>query len=310
MHPIIYIVSPPRCRSTILFRALQAQGLFEAFHEPSQAVFDKEFCGEYTVDWFKDNAFQSYDEIKETIIDKGKIGPVLVKEVSFACSNINGCLNDVEYLSNPNIHFIFLIREPLEVVTSLYKRIETEFLDDFSTYTGYAQLECIYRLTKQHNPNRIRFIRNEEFSHPYKLLKSILKPHGLHHNIKTVWPSLGPDFDGNSWHEQKVPKMMQYWHGVAINSTSINYVQSNIQTVDDLMLTIKPEHQQLVLDGYKEALIVYTRLNRPILRTMIEDDEDIFGEQFEDTSYQDCLIPCCGVTCLFSMIALIVGCTI
>lgn len=325
MYPIIYIISVPRSRSTILFRALQAQNKFEAFHEPSQAVFnskdDKSSCSLK----FVKNAFTSYEEVRETVLNASKIKPVLVKEVSFACIN---CLDDMSYLSNHNIYFYILLRDPVETVLSLRKKMgdnmcikktiqKTEGFEGYSKqktesvegyinqnngvvaeYMGYKELEQIHNMIKLYNPNGVQFITEEQFRLPYNLLKSILQPFGLQRNIKMQWEPLTKSELYSLWHEQKVYKDVVWWHGEAINSTCIKAVISlNKQKTVDLTDMI-------------EILEIYNRIKKHMIKQTVDDITDN-TDSINNISYtldENCIVPCCGISSLFSLVALMTYC--
>jgi len=266
--PIIYLISVPRARSTILFRALEAQfeaqlqtksdAHFTCYHEPSQAIHDKDKemvrGATYAVDWFRDTAFRSYDELKQQIFLSSTKGPVLVKEVSFACIK---CLDDINFISQPNIFFNFLIRDPLETIASFYKQVGSNIAEFFKDDIGYKQLYNLYKRIEHTCPNKPQIITNEEFRDPYTVISKVLNNSELYYPIQLHWNNLNTNFDGSSWHEQKKPELTRYWHGPAINSTCIMYQESNIKSLDDLLAVVDPLHREQVTDAYYYNLPFY-----------------------------------------------------
>jgi hypothetical protein len=260
MHPVIYLISPPRARSTILFRALQAQlPTLTCFHEPSQAVHDKETGITYAADWWQKDAFTSYSEIQNAILSASEKGPVLVKEMSFACHN---CLTP-EYLQHNNLYFMLMVRNPLQTIASFYKQVENEnnlipeiFVEDI----GFRGLLELHQRVKTYCPNPPSIINNEEFKDPESLFRKIFAKVNISIEPKLNWDSLAPDFDPTEWHEQKKPELTQYWHGPAISSTQIHYLESPIQTFDDLKMRIQPKHQDLIEEAYKVNRDYYERI--------------------------------------------------
>lgn len=258
MHPIVYLISPPRARSTILFRALQAQlPDLICFHEPSQAVHDREKGATYAADWWRDDAFTSTAHIQETILAASKRGPVLVKEMSFAAINTL----DPIYLQHPNLYFVFMVRNPLETIASFYKQVAATLMPDiFIDDIGFRGLFELYQRVSTHCPNPPQVIRNEEFLDPTTLFQRVFTMVGLTITPKLDWPALVTDFDGTDWHEQKHPHLTHRWHGPAIASTRIEYVASSIQTLDDLLELIQPIHRDLVTEAYATNCTYYARM--------------------------------------------------
>lgn len=255
MHPIIYLISPPRARSTILFRALQAQlPTLTCFHEPSQAVHDKEKGLTYAADWWREDAFISHSQIQDVILTASRTGPVLVKEMSFACKN--GLTP--EYLRHPNLYFLFLVRNPLETIASFYQQVEKTLQPDiFTEDIGFRGLFDLYQRVRADCPNSPQIIRNEEFTDPAALFQKVFTTAGLTIQPQLKWEPLS---DIATWHEQKKPVLTQYWHGAAIASTQIEFVESTIVTLDDLQQRIHPAHQNLVNEAYASNRSYYDRL--------------------------------------------------
>ena len=126
------------------------------------------------------------------------------------------------------------------------------FRDDIGFETLYRLFDRVSRLC----PNKPLFIQNKEFKNPFQVLTKILDHTGLPGEIKTEWSSLGTEFDGESWHEQKIPELTLKWHSQAIESTHIEYQESDVKTLDDLLNKVEPEHSEPFL--WKSKGILFT----------------------------------------------------
>ena len=280
MNPIIYIISPPRARSTIFFRALQAQlENFICYHEPSQNVHNNEKGGDYAAPWFKETAFKSYEDIRSAIIQSSTTNPVLVKEVSFACSN---CLTDdfISAKDGQNIYFTFLLRHPLETIASFYKQVHNDMKPFFIEDIGFEGLYNLYNRISKLSPNKPLII--DGLHDPYKAISSVLSYAKIDTPVRLQWDALGDDFNGDIWHEQKKLEHMRYWHKDAINSTCIlstgvagtcilstgvagtcilsTGATGIIKTIDDLINvveSINPSHKEQVIEAYNYNLYFY-----------------------------------------------------
>ncbi len=258
MYPIIYIISPPRTRSTILFRALDAQSIFTTFHEPSIAPHDKIKYPGLTSDWFHPYSFKDFKEIQNAILTESEKNYVLVKDISFSFVKH---LDSLNFISESNIYFYFLIRNPLETMSSYYEKVKNmnspAIWDNYLNLNGFNCLDHIYNIILKNAKNKPKIILNEEFSNPGMLLASILEPLDLNNTIKLKWDDLGGEFDGKRWNEQKKKDFFIIWHHSAIRSKEIIWKESNIKNVDDLMSSVYDIHKNIVLSTLKKNFEVF-----------------------------------------------------
>lgn len=212
---IIFLISTPRSLSTGFMRMMQERGDFEIFHEPSTAPFDAVHYKSFYKETFREDCFQSYEEITESIIAESKNANVFIKEISF-------CFHEYLTKENPLLqkaHFAFLVRKPQDVVLSFYrKNSPVSWIEHLS---GYKQLLELFELVADHGGYTPYLFFSEDLGEdPVRSVELFcnymdieFKPESLH------WEKLEDSFDGKIWRDGKKPEAIRHWHGDAIQST-------------------------------------------------------------------------------------------
>lgn len=226
---IIYLISTPRSCSTVCLRMMEASGEFLVMNEPAIYPFIKssKADSDLTKGWFHKSSYQTFDEMKQHILKLATNSNVFVKEISFFVEDF--LLHDNEFVSNPNIQFIFLIRNPHNLIISYYKKY-LEIVPNFSHYIGSRSSYNIYQGIKNKAKNPIIILFAEDLcNHPketaQKLFSSISIPF---HDKCLKWQDLGEDFSGISeWGEIKVQEKLYHWHDRAIRSICFEPITEN-----------------------------------------------------------------------------------
>lgn len=231
-HKIIIQVSPPRCLSTASLRMWQSRGDFTVMNEPfiaawvSQNVSDKVL----TSSWWRSDAPLSYLEVEQKIVDLAKNGPVFVKEESFVIFDF--LKQNPEFLYNPDVHFIFLIRNPHHAIISFYKGNQ-KIIERFSYLVGYQPCYETLNMVLQASTNTPIILCAEDlYNYPYVTAQELCKKLEISFTENMLqWQDLGASFTGvNEWHELKNPDLTHHWHGAAINSSGFH--QPTLYDVD------------------------------------------------------------------------------
>jgi hypothetical protein len=223
-HKIIIQVSPPRCLSTACLRMWQAHGDFEVLNEPFISAFigqspaDKQL----TANWWRDGAPQSYDEAWQRIVDLAEHKPVFVKELGFILAPY--LINNPEIIQNPQVHFVFLIRNPHSVIISDYQG-HGKIIENFIYLAGFKPCYDIFKMVKHdgaHNP--VIICAEDLYAHPNKTAEQLCKNLEIPFTQSMLqWKNLGTSFEGvKEWHELKNPELTHHWHGAAIQSTGFH----------------------------------------------------------------------------------------
>jgi len=146
-HPLIVVLSIPRSVTTALERSFIERGDLEIIHEPwcSQWVLQYGKFDESIPDFVKSLA--TFEEMRDYLLDLSVHKSVFVKDFSF--STYPMILEDPAFLADPDVCFIFYIRNPRDVIASYYKR-EPDFRDSFVDYKAlYEIFKEIARSKKQ-----------------------------------------------------------------------------------------------------------------------------------------------------------------
>ena len=69
-NKIVYLISPPRSLSVAFLRMMEARGDFTTMNEPSQWAYNVIENYEMAKPWFKNDAPQTFDEVKQIIFKK------------------------------------------------------------------------------------------------------------------------------------------------------------------------------------------------------------------------------------------------
>ena len=228
---ILYVISPPRCGSTAFFRSLAEQGVFKTFfHEPTIALHNLKYKPVQTAKFYHKGVFPSFKILSNSLLEARSKGNVLVKDISF--SSFEFLSSSPEIVANPNVHFVFLVRNPYDTISSYYKvfRGPTHALTGL---VGFEQALNIYKLVKKMNPNKIQVVQTEEFfKKPSNHIFSIFSYAKIRLNpsVKFEWESLSKKVKQTiiKWHDQKNENFFSIMHKGALVSKGLKPLQTNV----------------------------------------------------------------------------------
>jgi len=251
-NKILFIISTPRCLSTVTFRMFAERNDFTGFHEASLAVYNRVRWPVLCAEWFHDETFRTFDELQEKIFTEQKTKNVVVKEMIFTVGEFVG--ENEAFLNNPDVHFLFLVRHPYWIIHSLEGRLKeydpgrdfSSFEDDFPMYELCAinDVYNLYHKIKSIDSKRVHVAFSDQItSNPKRWLNKINKLLDLKYDEASLnWKPYSKSFDGKIWHEQKQKHLFHLWHGGALYSDTI-YSLKNI---------IPPKQDEMFVDQTKE----------------------------------------------------------
>ncbi|MCH9621676.1 MAG: hypothetical protein S4CHLAM20_11010 [Chlamydiia bacterium] len=246
-NKIIYILSTPRSLSTVMFRIFENRDDFTGFLEPTIAVHDKEMYPLNTEDWFRDNAFNSYDEIRDQIFKAQENSHVVVKDVLFS-SRVGFWLDD-SLAKNQDVHFVFLIRHPYKVLKSLYKG--NGFVDEtFNEIAAYKSLYNLYSQLSLKSSNKVNVVFVEDLlKDPKGELDKVFGFMNIPFSEKSLsWDYLDDSFTGECWHAQLRLDLFHKWHKGALKSTYLKpSANLEIPTNEDLFKDAATDEDRRIL---------------------------------------------------------------
>ena len=144
-YPIVFVIAPPRSLSVALLRIFEQTEQFKIFNEPFMVPRTIAQVPTASLeDFFVHDAFTTVESAKNAIFAAAELSPVLVKEESFAIVDI--LLADCELVTDPQIQFILLVRNPHHSALSLHKKMPFDWNPGgFDTVLGYQAAYTIFQ---------------------------------------------------------------------------------------------------------------------------------------------------------------------
>ena len=238
MHQVIYQISIPRSGSTAGLRCFETQDMFSIFHEPSIKPYElKKRWGLTRFMFRSDNKIDTFEQAEATILEAAKHSPVYVKDIVHSSAE---WISRSSLLNNPNVHFVFLVRNPYDQLVSLCKQFNAMGVPTkmVSNVYDYDLLADLINVCRKRAPNRTLVMETECLcQYPEKIIKIIADQVGLDiQNVQLSWNPKPANFIGTEWHESKQPEAFRNWHHDAITSTcfrSLPTYPQNYSQFDD-----------------------------------------------------------------------------
>lgn len=246
--------------SAAFTRMMHARGDFTVFHEPFQVPYARKFAPDYAAITYGPEEQATYEDVKNTILAAANQRAVFVKDMSFNVEYF--LLRDQDFITNENVHFVFLLRHPHDSILSFYNKSRSYF-PYLSYLLGYEPFYNLFQHIKQHAKNPLTVVLAKELStHPEQTVKSFCSslqipfiPESLH------WKE-SLDYQ-KEWHEIKSDVTMQLWHGDALRSTEFapltKYAVDNNGNPTFAEIT-DPVHKEMYQESYQHNLRFYNLL--------------------------------------------------
>ncbi len=252
---IVYLISMPRACSTACLRMMEASGEFLVMNEPAIYPFVTKNIADrqLTQGWFRKPSYETFDEMKQHILKLAVESNVFIKEICFLAEDF--LLNDDEFVANPNIQFVFLIRNPHNSIISYYKKY-LRIVPNFSYYIGCRSSCTIYQAIKNKAKNPIIILSAEDLCNNSRATaQQLFSSLSIQfHDECLHWENLGDDFSGVSeWNEVKISEKLYHWHDHAIYSTGFEPITENRTDAEG-----KPTFEEIANDSDKiECIKMY-----------------------------------------------------
>lgn len=231
-QPIIHIVTFGRTCSTLLMRAIQAQGDYQKanggketiiYNEPGAAAYAHKHTPEICDEWLKPDAIHDNKLLAQHILEHSRKNPVCVKGTGGPAKDFLS--ENPDYVNQSNVFFIFLIRDPGDVISSLY-RATRKFVDDSKLWINPNDVKETHQLVAKTRKNIKILFTQDLLANPAQHMRQIMEFAGLKFSKAAMqWPSLGRDFDGKVWHDCKKKDKIDIFHSSARDST--HFKQTN-----------------------------------------------------------------------------------
>lgn len=268
-NKIIYLISPPRTLSTVFLRFMDARGDMVIYNEPSQYAYLSQLSGGGIPGGFNtDIAFKTYAEAKKTILASAEERMVFVKDPS--CAAYASIYNDEAFLTDANIEFCFIIRDPHASIISYYRALGIDWrgLQDFGWSVERRIYELQYALYKKITRLRKQapvVISSEELAqHPAQMLSAFCDVMAIEFNATMLnWPSLQDTFDPVDWHDSKTLPSCNQWHNAAIVSTEFRPLERHYEVNSygkPTFTEFNPKYHAILTEIYENYLKFYTKM--------------------------------------------------
>lgn len=259
-NKIVYLISTIRSLSTAFLRMMEARGDFCVVNEPCNSIYDKVHYPEYTKDWYTDDAFKSFNEVKKFLFEQVKQSSVFVAEMSFAAHMV--MMHEEKFMESPLVQFIFLVRSPHHSSISLYNKLK-EVIPGLADGMGYKASRELFDIIKTKGYHRPIIIRSEDlYSYPIPVVTAFCQQCDIpfrEHALK--WQPKDQNFSAQKeWHQKLSKKEIDHWHKEAIDSHGLT--QPTKYEVDEYGLATfseikKDEDRVAYKDAYYECLKDY-----------------------------------------------------
>jgi hypothetical protein len=170
-----------------------------------------------------------------------------------------------QFIENPHVHFVFLIRNPHGMMISHYKK-NNDITGNFIDWFSYKELMKIWQMVYEKSPHKPIIISAEKLcAKPEETVQELCNQleipyleHALH------WENLGDNFTGKElWNEIKPKELTHYWHGEAIKSTgfgALTQYEVDEQGIPTFSEIINLEDRQVLMKLYNENLVYYYQI--------------------------------------------------
>lgn len=264
-HKIIYLIAPPRSLSTAFLRMMDARKDFAIMNEPSQAAWHASEGHSFATNMYDKKAGKTFAQVKARIYKEAEKSNLFVKEMSYAVHQF--LLHDKEFTSNPNVQFVFLLRNPHDIIMSYYRKLSD---NDFKTFNFPELVGCrasyeMYQHLKQHGVRMPYIISAEDiYADPDQAIRGYCAAVGIPHKPEALhWEKLGKNFSGKQeWGEIKGLHATQIWHDAALQSTGFGKPAQNKVDAQGLPTfeEIHEKHKEICWDAYIKNMDYYLSL--------------------------------------------------
>ena len=253
---IIYLISTPRSLSTAFLRMMHARGDCIVMNEPSILP--------QSVRLWRDMYFSG---LKRYVLWEAENKHVFAKELAYHITQ--HIYQDIDFIKNPNVYFVFLIRNPHHSVLSLYKKLKRYVKScDISLFDqmGYKELYTIFQYVKQYSVHPCYIVLTEDlYTNSEKIIYELSKHLDIDYKLESLhWDNLGEDFNGKEeWSEKKPKQFVYHWHSDAIKSTGFktpSMYEVNADGIPTFSEAADSDEQAVCKNAYAKQLPYYELL--------------------------------------------------
>jgi len=261
-YKTVFLISLARSASTPCLQMMRQRGDFVMINEPGVAAWglvksngNQKYVRQYLP--------TTYKGVVDLIEEQAKKQNVFVKEMSFAATGY--LTSDCSLLRNPDVHFVFLIRNPHPCYLSNYYRIAgiNGVLDEVLSYQAVYEL---YQLIEKYACNKPFIIRSEMLcDDPLNTVRNFCSAVAIPFIPESLqWEDLSPHLgDTSEWYDTQLCRFTQHWNGRAVKTTAFEPLTSykcDAQGVPTFEEIENAEYRQIYKNLYEKNMPYYVRL--------------------------------------------------
>jgi hypothetical protein len=257
-NKIFCILTPPRSRSTLLFRYLYMLKLGKYFHEPATPCFGFKYAKQYWDIWAEDGVCEHYPDMHKKIMEAHQQGHVIIKDM--ITPFFSEALTSFKDVDPKCIYPIILIRNPITALNSMYTKMGTidPKVEKFLGYDSILPIINTFSAMGVRAP--LVFDSDDLVRSPEATISQIRDFTGLDIPFKPTWDPLPSEFDFKTeWHEYKKRDQIYHWHGDAIMSsgfksrlekTSTTVAEKDRETYDKILSSLNIIYRHILAENY------------------------------------------------------------
>ena len=254
-HPIVIVVTNARSVSTALECSFRQRGDFFVFHEPflrafSYRKFGKAFAEKLGM-YFQTG---DDDEVAQMIKNKATEQPVFVKDLATAiCPYIE---DNPEWLHDPDVSLVFLIRNPAQTLESNYlktMKLFPEHLNDIPTFQRFdLQYQLMIKLQKL-KKRPIVIDAEDLLKNPFRMMQKLCKTLSLPFDKRAL-----------SWKKG----MREEWKPFAVfhEETANSEGFLPFEAPSEPFKNVQPQHLEMVKKWYARSRPYYDEMHKKRLK--------------------------------------------
>ncbi len=261
-NKIIFLISTSRSNSTIFLRMMHNRGDMDVFMEPG---FCMRFMGpEFRIVDNNNNKINNFDDLISYVEDLSTTRNVFIKELSIAAKDY--LTPDSSLLSNNNVYFFFLLRDPKNSLISQYKKRPISLNATDKAIVSYQDEWNLYRSIGEQAKERTFLMSSEDLlNNPSVYVKRFCEQAGIVFSTEQLhWDKLEPIYEDDCWHLSKNCMFSKHWQDNALRSTCFdNTLVSKVKTDERGEPTFEEldqQHRAAYRTFYKEQMVYYQLL--------------------------------------------------
>ncbi len=266
---IVYLVATTRSAMVETLRMMGERGDFKIMHIPANWAFcHVNNFTHLTKGWYRDDAPTTYAKAKEDILKEAEKADVFVGENSHTA--VEFLEQNKDFMKDPRVQFVFLVRDPHCVTISYYDRKKDYFekltTEEFSESIGFKRMHLLLDELKQCGKKPLIIDSKDLYYKTKETVQELCSYLSIPFIERSLqWKDISENFNSfEGWYTIELTDCAKHWHMDAIRSTGftkpVQYAidEKGNPTFEEIA---NPQHRQTCIKIYKENLSYYKLLS-------------------------------------------------